>query len=200
MRQRAIGQFGLVPDFNNVDTSLLGPDFQQDVTPETLGLAQQNTAAGLSTAARITQAHQDAIRQIKNALAARGALRSGEAGFQLGREQQNFTQGTYDANQKLLDYLAGVAQAYAEAERQRQNQQTQGLQTAYTNAVNQYAGTGAVQDGGTPSYNAPDINPSLISAAPTNTYGTGAGLTIPNLNVPGNPRKVVTDAYGRRAV
>lgn len=121
MRQRAITQYGAVPDFMKAgaDLGLLGQDIGQDITPEIAALAQQNTEAGLSTTARLSKAHSDAVRQIQNYLGARGMARSGETGYQLENEDQNFAQGSYDSVQKLLDYLAGVQSAFTQGEQQR---------------------------------------------------------------------------------
>jgi hypothetical protein len=100
-------------------------DLNGIIDPATQALAQKNTEAGLSTEARLSKAHTDAMRAIKNSLAARGALRSGEAGYQLGNEQQAYTQAEYDSKQQLLDYLSSYQQGYLQAEQQRQQQLAQ---------------------------------------------------------------------------
>ncbi|HEY5990915.1 MAG TPA: hypothetical protein VIV12_31645 [Streptosporangiaceae bacterium] len=106
-QRRAIIQFGeAIPGSN--------------VGKEALGSALQNTRAGLSITARVNQAHLDAIRQLTNTLAARGLLRSGETGYQTGREQQAYGTAQYDARQKVLDYLSGIQSAYDQAQQQRQ--------------------------------------------------------------------------------
>lgn len=86
----------------------------------------------MSTQFRLDQAHGDAIRNIKNALASRGLIRSGEAGFQLGRENQAYGQANYDASQKWLDYIAGVQSAFASGEQQRATTLAQSASQAAT--------------------------------------------------------------------
>lgn len=127
--QRAFVQFGsdLGPEAFaglGLDQGLLGSIFDAP----TRQLAAQNTQAGLSIAGRLEKARKDNVRAIRNALAARGALRSGELGHQLGEEQQRYSQAQYDSRQQLLDYLRGVQQARADAERERQRQRAGAIQ------------------------------------------------------------------------
>jgi hypothetical protein len=117
-QQRAIIQFGASLD--GTDPSLVGPGFAKAIDQHTLELARKNTESGLSVQARLGQAHTDAVSQIRNSLAARGLLRSGATGYQLGREQTNYTRSQYDARQQVLDYLSGIQSAFAQAEQQRQ--------------------------------------------------------------------------------
>lgn len=125
--QRALVQFGVVPDFEQAGGQLGLSDQQlsflrQDVTPQTRALAEESTEEGLSVQARINEQNERNVRQIRNALAARGLLRSGELGHQLGEAQQAFTRAQFDARSQLLDYLGGVQSAFAEAERMRQRE------------------------------------------------------------------------------
>lgn len=125
--QRALVQFGVVPDFEEAGGNLGLSDQQlsflrQDVTPEVRELARESTEEGLSVTGRIREQNERNIRQIRNALAARGMLRSGELGFQLGEAQQAFKRAQFGARNELLDYLGGVQAAYVEAERMRQRQ------------------------------------------------------------------------------
>lgn len=108
--QRAIIQFGEVPEGIDKQVSDL-------LSSDTRGLAQKNTSANLSTVARLNEAHNDAIAGIKNALAARGILSSGELGNQNEREQTAYVRSQFDARNQLLDYLAGLQSAFNEAER-----------------------------------------------------------------------------------
>lgn len=120
--RRAAIQFGELPDVQGIAQALglnlsdLGDVFGSD----TAKLAQGNTQAGTSTVARLGEAHQDAVRGITNALASRGILRSGETGFQQGRENLNYTRAQYDARNQLLDYLSGLQSGFVNAQRQRQ--------------------------------------------------------------------------------
>jgi hypothetical protein len=153
----ALIEFGGVPTLSGSQLSLVGPNYNGYSNPEVRQLADQNTAAGTSTQARLTQAHDDAVRQLKNALAARGLLHSGETGFELNRENQAYTQANYDATQQLVDYLAGVQSALSQAQQQQAAQLAQAAQAAYANqlalAQNQQAsapsgGSGAPSSGG----------------------------------------------------
>lgn len=123
--QRTLIQWGIVPDFA-ASAAKLGLDprslgfLQSDVTPGTRDLADKNTAEGLSIYARLQRQHKDAIRTIKNALAARGMAASGEMGAQLGDEAQQYKQQMTDSEQQLLQYIMGAISAFTGAERDRQ--------------------------------------------------------------------------------
>lgn len=126
--QRALVQFGAVPNFAGGNLGLSDQQLsflQQDVTPRVRELAETSTEEGLSIQARINEQNERNVRQIRNALAARGLLRSGELGHQLGEAQQAFTRAQFDARSQLLDYLSGVQAAFAESERMRQRELAQ---------------------------------------------------------------------------
>jgi hypothetical protein len=146
-RNRALVQFGYMPDFNSLDQQLLGGDLQSDIDPTTPGLIERGNEAGTTTKARLELAHKDAVRNITNALASRGLLRSGETGFQLGREKQQYDVANYDASQKLVDYLAGVQAAFMQSERIRQGEKRAGASDAYQRSL-QLAGLGFGGAGG----------------------------------------------------
>lgn len=129
MTQRALIGFGQVPQFDGL--SGLNPEWlNQDVSEQTRQLAQQNTDAGLSMAARQQKAFQDQLKAIRNALAARGALRSGEAGYAFQEAQIGFDQAKYDTTQQLIDFIAGLQAGFTQAEQGRQGQLGQGAQDA----------------------------------------------------------------------
>lgn len=125
---RALSGFGRQFDpaaaqaaFGNEFVNRLGP--MLNTLLETANpLAQQMTDAGLSTTARIDESFKDSVRQVKNMLAARGALKSGTTGFLLGRLQQERTRAEYDATQHLLDLLSQAQTSYTAAERGRQTE------------------------------------------------------------------------------
>ena len=141
--KRALGMFGEVPDFAQAQ-SYLGFDPTPLADEQTRQIAEQATASGVSTKARIDKAHKDAIRQIRNALAARGALRSGELGHQLGEEQGQYTKAQFDAREALTELLAGYQRGYMEGERQRQ----MALFQALMGAAGRYGGAGGGGAGG----------------------------------------------------
>jgi hypothetical protein len=134
LAQRALIQFGEVPPLEGLDATLAGPDFAR-IAGLARPLAEQNTASGMSIVARMNKLQKDNLRSIKNVLAARGALRSGEAGYQLGEEQQRYSTAQYDARTQLVDLLAGIEAGVAAGARQRAGAQAGAAQTAFGNAV-----------------------------------------------------------------
>lgn len=127
--QRALVLFGQVPSFDAL--AGLNPEWlNQDVTAQTRQLAQQNTDAGLSLAARQQEQFKNQVREIRNALAARGALRSGESAHQLQQAQTGYDRAKFDATQELMDFISGLQAGFAQAERGRQSQLGQGAAEA----------------------------------------------------------------------
>jgi hypothetical protein len=164
-RQQALIQFGEVPNFAQSATDLgLGDSFNTDINPSIAALANQNTAAGTSTYANLNHAYQTQVRQIKQALAAKGLLSSGETGYELGNAQHTYNQGLYDDTNKLLSYLTGVQQSYNTAQQNAQSQLYQGSNDAYNRAV-------AEAQAGT--------LPTPPPAAGSGGSGTGSGGTPP---------------------
>jgi hypothetical protein len=132
LAQRALVQFGEVPALEGLDARLAGPEFAR-ISGVARPLAEANTASGMSIVARMNKLQKDNIRAIKNALASRGALRSGEAGYQLGEEQQRYATAQYDARSQLVDLLSGIEAGVAAGARQRSGAQAGAAQTAFTN-------------------------------------------------------------------
>lgn len=130
--------FGGNVDLNSVAKSLgVDPSALAGLDPATIQkLAQANDTAGTSTEAQLEQANTTAVRGIKNALNARGLLNSGETGYQLGQQQQSYTQAQYDARQKLTDYMTQYQQGYLTAQQQIQQQLASSASSA---ADRQYA-------------------------------------------------------------
>lgn len=151
--QRALIQFGIVPDFASSAQKLglsgeaLGY-LNQDVNDRTRQLAQANTQEGLSLTARLAKAHTDAVRNIRNQLAARGIIRSGETPYQLGEEANQYKISTNDATQQLLDYLTGAIGAFTQSERQRRQQLAQYLSDAASRQLGLLGDTSAGAGGG----------------------------------------------------
>jgi hypothetical protein len=115
----------------------------------------------MSIVARMEKLRKDNVRAIKNALAARGALRSGEAGFQLNEEQDRYSKAQYDSRSQLVDLLAGIEAGYANAQRGRSAAQGQAAGQAFT---------GAIQSGALPG-----PSPSAAASAPAPDYVSGWG-------------------------
>jgi hypothetical protein len=198
--QRALTLLGEVPDFGasappGLDLGLLN----QAVTPQTRELAQSNTDAGLSIAARQQKAFKDQVRQIKNALAARGALRSGEAGHQLQEAQTGYDQARFDTTQEFVEWIAGLQAGLAERQRQEKLRLAQEATAAEQRVRQAYPGE-AVPDGGyaqgTPDPSAPPAPATppasdfVRSPAPTQKQSAAIGGGLPGLLTP-NP--MVTD-------
>ena len=131
----------MIPDFSSLGSSLGLTQqqiqmLQQDVSPQVQALAQQNTAGGLSTQAQLQHQQQIAMRGLRNNLAARGGLSSGEDAYQTNEQNHNYALAQNKALQSLLSALGGYQQSYLNAQQGEQNQLTQGIQTAEQNEMN----------------------------------------------------------------
>lgn len=174
-RQRGVIQFGEAPDYQGVDQGFLGGGYSADIDEGTRALASQNTAAGLSTSARLAKAQSDNIRAIKNVLAARGGLRSGELGHQLREQNLGYAQSQYDARQRLLDYMSSISSAYARAEYERQR----ALAAGASQAAGNYQASGAPP----PVQGAPPVAPDFV--APPTSQGASDWEANPDWGVYG---------------
>lgn len=144
--RRGLVQFGGIPDFGS--GQLAGLPFldtvRQLVDPATQQAADKFTGLGWSTLGQLNTANErrradlaqsfdNQSLAIKNNLAARGLTNSGESIYQndqlqkqldtnRSRGEQDYNQAKFTATQNLVDYLAGTQAAYAEAQRQRDEQ------------------------------------------------------------------------------
>jgi hypothetical protein len=177
-------QFGLVPEGFT--------DPYGDVDPTTRTLAEQNTTSGISIAARLKQALQDAQRESSRRLAAKGLRRSGARGYQLRRSQLGYDQQYSDAVNKLLGGANETYRGFAQGEYNRSMSLAQALQ----NAVNSMSFSYRPQSSySMPSYSAPSgysapSAPSYHSLEPgatgTPTIGGGwVGDNSPNESLGG---------------
>jgi hypothetical protein len=92
---QALEQYGAVPDFAHVAAQLgLSPEalkmLQQDIDPHTAALAAGNQ---FSTLARMKHDEDKAMLALRNNLAARGGLSSGEDAYQTGEQNRATTRG-----------------------------------------------------------------------------------------------------------
>jgi hypothetical protein len=142
-------------------------DIEADITPDIRSLAQQSTSSGVSTIARLEEAKKDAARQLEGFLGGRGLFRTGETGYQQGRQQTDYTRSRFDATQELLDYLAGYQAAFTQAEQQRTMSAQQAAQNALLNwlQMNPSAGGPAPSSGPAPASQAP-VAPQPLPGGP----------------------------------
>ena len=129
---QALIQYGAIPDLNKAAAQLGIPvdQLQGIIDPNTAGLAAANSKAGLSTTARLQQQEDQAMLALRNNLAARGALSSGDDAYRTNLQNQAFTQAESDALNSLLGAITGVNQTYTTAQQNEQGQLLSGLQTA----------------------------------------------------------------------
>lgn len=124
-RERAIYQFG---DPSLADEAGFGLD------PQAGAFARQNYLSGNATSARLDKQHELARQAIINNLAARGILFSGDTGYLQGEENRNYGNESYDARQKVLDYLASLFGDYND----KRSGLTQNTQNARLAAITNY--------------------------------------------------------------
>lgn len=120
--QRDVIGYGKLPDLADASKQL-GIDqgsLASVLDPATGKLAEENTTAGTSTLARLNADNTKAIIGLRNALAARGIYNSGETGYQLGQQNQAYTNSQFDAAARLLDAMAGQQGSYLSAYQQLQ--------------------------------------------------------------------------------
>ena len=177
--QRALVNFGSVPDLASLAQrlGLSESDLQGLAGADVQKLAQENTAAGLSTQARLKQANDDAIRQITNELNKRGLLNSGEAGYQLDRQNLGYRQAQSDATNRLLDYLNQYQQGYAAAQAAKAQQ----LASAYSDAANRQYSTNQGSAGFTATFDHTDANGAAVYRGPDGSLynADGSPYTAP---------------------
>jgi hypothetical protein len=120
--QKLLADFGYIPEGYN--------DQYGDVNDLVRGLAGANTSAGLSTYAQLGRERDTQARNVKNDLAARGMLSSGETGYQLGQNEREYMQNLTDSERQLLDQLTGFAGQYTGAVSDIATQKTDAAQNA----------------------------------------------------------------------
>jgi len=133
--EQALIQFGMIPDFQAVAAQLgLSPQalqmLQSDIDPNAAALARANTSAGLSTEAGLQQNQDQAVRALRNNLAARGGLSSGEDAYRTNLQDQAYAKAQSDALSQLLAAVNGYQQQYLTSQQQADAQRQAGLQSA----------------------------------------------------------------------
>jgi hypothetical protein len=137
-------QFGSVPDFAHTASQLgLSPQalqmLQQDIDPATAGLAANNQ---FSTEASLKHDEDKAMLALRNNLATRGGLSSGEDAYQTGEQNRSYEQAQQDALLKLLGAITGAQQAYTTSQQGEGQQLAQAIQQTEANdsGLPQYQG------------------------------------------------------------
>ena len=113
--------YGAAPDMEGLSKDAQGY-LKQALDPKTLQLMQTAEKEGLSSRARLGQANEKATRLIPASLAARGILRSGQTGSDLGDQAMQYKQSGYDMLNEMLGAITGSVSGYQNAERERQRQ------------------------------------------------------------------------------
>ena len=162
-QQKAVIGFGQVPS-----AILADPTVASAIDQTTRDLAQQNTQAGLSTAAKLKQAYDQATQAHVADEAARGMLRSGAYGQHSAEDLLGYNQAQDTATSQLLDYLNGLYTGYLQQQQALQGQATAASGDALNRIINEItAGLisgGSVNGGGntTPApAPPPPVSPSL---------------------------------------
>lgn len=139
--QRAIISYGQVPDFEKlgIGEQTLGY-LKGAMSDKVKQLAEQNTKEGTSVYARQAHANDVANRKIPATLAARGLLRSGQTGYDLGEQAQNYKIQGFDTLNELLGGIEGTVSNFLNAERARQEALAQAELQAQMAAYSAYGG------------------------------------------------------------
>jgi hypothetical protein len=130
--------------------------------PQDAAFAKQNYLSGNAELARIDAAHKDRRNSIVNQLAAHGILGSGELGYQQGREDLTYGQTTYDARNRVLDYLNQTNQSYLDRRNSLRQATLQALQNAYQFGLQNPQLYGGEDGGGAPGPSSGPSNASQI--------------------------------------
>lgn len=128
-QQRALIQYGSVP--GGALPGVTGID------QTTRDLADQNTAGGLSTLAKIRAGYQQADQASVASEAARGILHSGAYGQHAAENLLNYNQAQDTGTQTLLDYLSGLYNGYLQQQQTLQQQAASSQGDALSRIISQ---------------------------------------------------------------
>lgn len=107
-------------------------DTYGDLTPADLQLAQQNP---FSAEAGLARQHQTNVMNMRKALAARGALHSGDLGYGQNQEDTQYGQDQYNAGQQFAQQLQAAIGAYTDAQAQDRSAQQAAIAQAYQDII-----------------------------------------------------------------
>ena len=133
---KALIQYGIVPDFDSLGASLgLSSEeiamLKEDIDPHTGDLARQNTGSGLSTTARLAEGQRQAILSLRNWLAARGALGSGDNAYRTNIQDTLYAGQSSDALNSVLASIGGYQSNYNTAQQNDQSELDAARTTAW---------------------------------------------------------------------
>lgn len=103
-----------------------------DLTSADLALAAQNP---YSTEADLKRAYQQNVVNMQKALAARGALHSGDLGYNQNQLDTQYGQDQYDAGQQFAQDLQQAIGAYTSAQDQGRQAQEAAIAAAYADII-----------------------------------------------------------------
>jgi len=139
--RRYIISYGQVPDFDKLGISKEARGFlEKALDAKTRELAENNTKEGTSVFARTQRANEVANRKIPAQLAARGMLRSGQTGYDLGEQAQNYKIQSFDQLNEMLGGVEGTVGNFLQAERARADALAQAELQAQMAAYSNYGG------------------------------------------------------------
>jgi hypothetical protein len=175
--------YGQVPDFDKMGISESARGFLGGaIDQRTRDLAAKAEAEGLSVHARMAKENTVANRRIPSMLAGRGMLRSGQTGYDMGEQAQNYKIGQYDTLNELLSNVEGTVGNYLQGERDRQMQLAQARMQAAWDAYSNWG-----------DY---DMGPAQVPSS----RGSLAGTSLPMAarNRAGRPWRSIANAPGQR--
>jgi len=163
--RRYVISYGQLPDFSQIGG--LGGDaqgfFAEALDQNTRDLAAKAEAEGVSSHARLSRANETTRRRIPAALAARGMLRSGQTGVDLGEQAQTYKNQGYDMLNEMLSGITGTVGSYQENERQRQRALAEAAMNAAMQASQDW---GDYDMGGGGDEGAPSGGPASLGGVP----------------------------------
>ena len=195
----AYESFGKNIDLSSLAQSLgmTQADLQNAIGPDVQKLAQENTAAGTSTTARLDQANQNATRNIIANLNKRGILHSGEAGYELNQQNLGYRQAQSDAYQKFLGYLQQYQQGYLAAQQTNASK----LADAYSSAADRVQANNQGSAGVTANYAFTDASGNYVYRGPDGTlYNPDGSIYTPKAPAPPPASDAFSGGYVSRSV
>lgn len=128
--QRQAALRALVEQFGGLPAGFKDP--YGDLTSGDLALAASNP---YSTRANLARDYHTNVESMRKALAARGALHSGDLGYGQNQLDTQYGQQQYDAGQQFAQALQGAISSYTDAQAQDRQAQVGAITGAYGNII-----------------------------------------------------------------